>query len=297
MMLFSPVKYDEPLFRPPSEAYSVILQITKGCSWNKCAFCEMYTSKTFSLRNEKDIFSDIDSFAEYAPDTRKVFLADGNAMVLSTDKLLRILNYCKLKFPKLNRVSAYAIAKDLEKKSLEELKLLHDEGLKLLYIGIESGDDEILAFVNKGENCDSTKRNFIKLKKSGIKSSVMILTGLGGVKYTRQHAVNSARLINEVAPDFLSTLVLSFPYGIDHFKHRFKGDYVEMNVLDLLKEQHLFISGIDIENVVFRSDHASNYLSLKGILSRDKQKLLANLESAINKPQFAGLREEWQRGL
>ncbi|MEZ5198143.1 MAG: radical SAM protein [Bacteroidales bacterium] len=141
-MYYSPVKYDEPLFRPPSEAHSVIVQVTKGCSWNKCAFCEMYTSKKFSTRSESEVFSDIDRLAEYAPDSRKVFLADGNAMVLSTGKLLKILNHCKEKFSKLNRVSAYAIAKDLKDKSKEELQELNAAGLKLLYIGVESGDDE-----------------------------------------------------------------------------------------------------------------------------------------------------------
>ncbi|RLD60919.1 MAG: radical SAM protein [Bacteroidetes bacterium] len=291
------LKYDEPLFRPPSEAYSLILQLTLGCSWNKCAFCEMYSSKKFSVRKEDDIFKDIDKAAIYSPDIRKIFLADGNAMVLSSTKLLKVLGYLNKKFPKLNRVSAYAIAKDLENKTIDELKALKDAGLKLLYVGIETGDDELLGLIDKGETFQSTTRNLLKAKEAGIKSSVMILNGLGGNVYSAQHARNSARVVNETQPDFLSTLVLSFPYGSEHYKKKFKGDFNEMDPVGLLKEMHLFISQTNLNNTIFRSDHASNYLSLKGILSRDKEKLLQQIEFGINNSNKGILREEWQRGL
>ena len=292
-----PIKYDEPLFRPPSEAYSLILQITLGCSWNQCSFCEMYSSKKFSLRKEEGVFLDIDKAAEYSNEIRKIFLADGNAMVLSSGKLMRILDYLNKKFPKLNRVSAYAIAKDLENKTIVELKALKDAGLKLLYIGIESGDDELLGLINKGETFRSTVRNLLKLKEAGIKTSVMILNGLGGKVYSDQHALNSARIVNETQPDFLSTLVLGFPYGVEHYKKKFKGEFREMNPIELLKEMHLFISETKLESTIFRSDHASNYLPLKGILSRDKEKLLQKIEFGINNSNRDILREEWQRGL
>lgn len=291
-----PIQYDEPIFRPPSEAYSLIIQITLGCSWNKCAFCEMYTSKKFKVRSEEDVFKEIDEVSKYSKDIRKIFLADGNAMVLSSAKLLRLLNKLNDTFPKLNRISAYAIAKDLENKSVEELMELNDAGLKLFYVGIETGEDELLKLINKGETFDSTVRNLVKAKEAGIKSSVMIINGLGG-KHSEQHAINSAKVCNAINPEYLSTLVLSFPFGVKHFEERFNGVFEEMNTLELLREQRLFISETNLENVVFRSDHASNYLSLKGILSRDKEKMLAQLDSAIKNPQRAGLREEWQRGL
>jgi len=296
-MHFFPIKYDEPVFRPPSEAYSLILQVTLGCSWNKCAFCEMYTTKKFKSRKEEEIFKEIDELARYSKDIRKVFLGDGNAMVLSTSKLLRIINKLKESFPRLNRISAYAIAKDLENKSVEELKELYDAGLKLLYVGIETGDDELLKLINKGETFDSTVVNLVKLKEAGIKSSVMIINGLGGKQYSEQHAINSAKVSNAINPEYLSTLVLSFPFGVKHFEKRFDGIFEEMNTLDLLKEQRLFISELNLENVVFRSDHASNYLSLKGILNRDKKRMLQELDEAIENPRGAGLREEWMRGL
>jgi len=193
-MHFFPIQYDEPIFRPPSEAYSLIIQVTHGCSWNKCAFCEMYTSKKFKVRSEEDVFKEIEKVSIYSKDIRKIFLADGNAMVLSTAKLLRLLNKLNDTFPKLNRISAYAIAKDLENKSVEELKELYDAGLKLLYVGIETGDDELLKLINKGETYDSTVRNLLKAKEAGIKSSVMIINGLGGKKYSEQHAIHSAGL-------------------------------------------------------------------------------------------------------
>lgn len=292
-----PLKYDQPLFRPPSEALSLIFQVTYGCSWNKCTFCEMYTSKKFRIRKMDELKEEISSFSEFAPDTRKIFLADGNAMVLSTDKLLDILKTINISFPKVSRISAYAIAKDIENKTVEELIQLKNAGLKLLYVGVETGDDQLLGMINKGESAFSTVKNLTKLKEAGIKLSVMIINGLGGKLYSDQHAINSAKVVNAIQPEYLSTLVLSFPYGIDHYKSRFNATYEEMNIIDLLEEQLLFISHTKLENVVFRSDHASNYLTLKGILSRDKERMLDQLRNAIYDPGKASLREEWQRGL
>jgi len=293
--MFLNLPYDEPLFRPPSEAYSLIFQVTLGCSWNKCAFCEMYTSKKFRIKKEEDVFKEIDQAALALPDVRKIFLADANAMVLSTDKLLRILKKLHSSFPLLNRVSAYARSLDMENKSLEDLKKIKEAGLKLIYVGIESGDNELLVKINKGEDSESMAENLLKAKEAGIKLSVMILTGLGGKKFSNQHAKHSASFVNSIQPEFLSTLVLSFPYGTEYFKNRFGEGFDEMKTMDLLKEQYDFISHTDLNNVIFRTDHASNYLALKGILGRDKKKMMNQLESAINNP--TGLREEWQRGL
>jgi radical SAM superfamily enzyme YgiQ (UPF0313 family) len=296
--LFSfPIKYHEPVFRPPSEAYSLILQVTIGCSWNRCAFCEMYTSKNFRVKPEEEIFTEIDQMAQFFPDTRKIFLADGNAMVLSSDKLLRILAYLNHKFPRLTRISAYAIPKDLKNKTLDELMALQKAGLKLIYVGIETGDDVLLDLINKGETAESTVASMKKAKEAGIKSSVMIINGLGGRKYSSQHAINSAKVVNLVQPEFLSTLVLSFPFGVGHFRAKFGGEFVEMNILDLLHEQKLFISNLNLKDSVFRSDHASNYLILKGILNRDQQNLISQIDLAIQAPEHANLRKEWERGL
>ncbi|MCD4744716.1 MAG: radical SAM protein [Bacteroidales bacterium] len=296
-MLFSPITYDEPVFRPPSEAYSLIIQLTIGCSWNKCAFCEMYTSKKFRIRPINEIFAEIDKTAEIYPDVKKVFLADGNAMVLSTAKLLKVIEYLNKKFPRLTRISAYAIPKDLENKTVLELKQLLEVGLKLIYVGIETGDDELLQMINKGETSLSTIKSMQKVRESGIKSSVMIINGLGGRQYSQQHAENSAKVVNAIQPEFLSTLVLSFPFGMEHFKSRFHGEFFPLNILGLLKEQKRFLLIAQLHETVFRSDHASNYLVLKGMLGRDKERMLNEIDKAISHPDHANLREEWQRGL
>lgn len=294
---YFPIKYDEPLFRPPSEANSLILQVTFGCTWNKCSFCEMYTSKRFKLKKEEDIIQEIKTVAEIQPGIRKVFLADGNPMALSTKRLLTIFYAIKEAFPKNRRVSTYALPRDILSKSPEELIELRNAGLKMVYVGIESGDDEVLRMMNKGETFSSTVDGLLKAKKAGIKLSVIILEGVGGLTYSNQHAINSAKVLNNIQPEFASVLVLSFPYGIERYKQRFRGDYVPMRIPDLLREMKVFISHTELENTIFRSNHASNYIVLNGILSRDKQQFLDRLQFAINNPHIAGLRAEWQRGL
>jgi len=291
------ITYDEPLFRPPSEAYSLILQVSLGCAWNKCAFCEMYSSKQFRVRPEADVFAEIESLSPYSDQIRKIFLADGNAMVLSFDKLSRLLDKLNASFPKLNRVSAYALPRDIESKTEAELQILADKGLKLLYVGIESGDDELLQVINKGENFKSTSQALQKARQAGIKLSVMILNGLGGQKFSEQHAINSAKLVNEIQPEFLSTLVLSYPYGEEHFKQKFDDEFIPLNTIELIAEMKVFIETLKLNNTVFRSDHASNYLILKGNLSRDKKELLNRINGVLNDPANAKLRPEWMRGL
>ena len=281
-MFFSPIIYDEPLFRPPAEAFSLIFQVTIGCSWNKCAFCEMYSTKKFKVKKEEEIIDKIEKASKYFPETKKIFLADGNAMVLSTSKLLKILEAIHKHFPRIMRVSSYALPNDVSSKTDEELRQLREAGLKLIYVGIETGDDELLKLINKSETFDSTVEGLLKAKKAGIKSSVMIVNGLGGKKYSEQHAVNSAKLLNIVQPEFTSTLVLSFPFGENFYKNKFSGEYISMTTTDLLKEMEILISNTDLNSSIFRSNHASNFLVLEGILSRDKEKLLHQIRSVLN---------------
>lgn len=257
----------------------------------------MYTSKKFRLRPLDDVMKDIEMMQAYRDQIRKVFLADGNAMVLATEKILTILKKLNSTFPKISRISAYAIAKDLKNKSIEELKTLRKNGLQLLYVGLESGDDEVLRRINKGETYESQIQALLKAKEAGIKLSVMILNGLGGKLLSEQHAKNSALLCNVIQPEFLSTLVLSYPYGKDHFKKRFNGDFKSLDIIGLIKEMRIFIQTLELDNTIFRSDHASNYLVLKGNLNRDKKELLERIDNTLNDPSQAGLREEWMRGL
>jgi len=257
----------------------------------------MYSSKSFKIRNEEEIIKDIHSAVKTLHGIRKIFLADGNPMILGTKKMLPILSAINTAFPKVRRISTYALPRDVLSKSLEELKALREAGLNLIYVGIESGDDKLLLKINKGETYNSTVDGLLKAKEAGIKLSVIIINGLGGMEYSNQHAINSAKILNKIQPEFASALVLSFPFGTEHFKKKFNDSFIPMNITDLLKEMKTFISYSDLKSTIFRSNHASNYLVLSGILSRDKQQFINQIDNAINNPETAGLREEWQRGL
>lgn len=292
------MNYIEPVFRPPSEWKSYILQVTNGCSWNKCSFCEMYQApqKAFSFKPEEQIRQELQIAASQMPNQTRVFLADGDAMTLSTRRLSLILQDIRKYLPKVNRVTSYCLPRNIINKSVAELKSLKELGLKMVYVGCESGDDEVLKLVNKGETYQSSLNALNKLKQAGIKSSVMILNGLGGSKLSKQHAVNSAKLMNEAQPEYLSTLVVSFPLGQDRFKANFS-DFEMLNQQQLFQEMEWLLDNLELERTVFRSDHASNYLVLKGILGKDKQQMLAQVRTALTQPQSVPLRQEWQRGL
>lgn len=292
-----PIRYIEPVFRPPSEAHSLILPVTNGCSWNSCTFCEMYTSpqKKFRARDEAEVLDEIRRCGEQLI-VQRVFLADGDALVLPTHRLLRILEQIRQCLPEVQRVSSYCLPRNLRKKSVAELQELADAGLGMAYVGAESGDDEVLALVNKGETYESTLSALDKLGAAGIARSVMILNGLGGRQLSRQHARNSARLMNAAQPEFLSTLVVSFPQGEARFRQTFE-DFEPLVPADLFRELEWLLEDLQLTDTVFRSDHASNYLVLKGILGVDKPGLLRRVREAIEDPRNATLRQEWQRGL
>jgi radical SAM superfamily enzyme YgiQ (UPF0313 family) len=280
-MISGNIYYNEPVFRPPAEAYSAIIQVSLGCSWNKCAFCDMYTSKNFKIRNFIEIENDIKILGQIQHGAKKIFLADGNAFVLAPNKLIPILLEINKNFEKIQRISSYALPKDILSKTDNELKDLKNLGLKLLYIGIETGDDNLLELINKGETSKTTIEGIKKAQKAGIDTSIMIINGLGGKIYSKEHAINSAKIINEINPQFLSTLTLSFPYGFNHFQKRFKGNFERQSMRDLFVELKLFIGNIEVNNVIFRSNHISNNLELKGILNKDKEQILNELENAI----------------
>lgn len=294
-----PVRYVEPVYRPPSEADSLILPLTDGCSWNKCTFCEMYTApqKKFRARDEAETLETIRACGEQLGDrVRRVFLADGDALVLPTRRLLNALNAIRSHLPAVRRVSSYCLPRNLRKKSVDELKELAAAGLKLVYVGAESGDDAVLEKVDKGETFESTRDALQKLGAAGIARSVMILNGLGGRALWQQHADNSARLINAVQPEYLATLVVSFPLGEDRLRAGFPG-WEPLSQHELFVEMERFLAGLELQRTVFRSDHASNWLVLKGTLGTDKERLLAQVRAAIARPENARLRPAWARGL
>ena len=255
----------------------------------------MYKSKSFSIKDFETIKKEIELLSEYYKGVKKLFLADGDAMVLSANKLIPILDEINLKFGRLQRVSAYASAANIISKTDEELKNLYERGLKLLYIGIESGDNELLQLVNKGESFESYSEGIKKAHNAGMDTSIMILNGLGGRNYSYQHAINSAKIISELEPKFLSTLTLSFPLGIEKFKKDFGGEYVQQTLVELFTELKIFIENINGNNIIFRSNHVSNELNLAGTLSKDKQSMINLLDLAIQQtagdeyPNYSGM--------
>jgi radical SAM superfamily enzyme YgiQ (UPF0313 family) len=291
--------YTEPVFRPPSEARSLILQVTNGCSWNNCTFCEMYTQpqKRFRLKPQQDIEKELAAVAESGIPVRRIFLADGDAMTLSFRRLKLIMEAIRRYLPGIQRVSSYCLPRNLKNKSVSELAELETMGLTLYYVGCETGDDLVLDRVNKGESYDSSLAALKKIKACGAKSSVMILNGMGGKRYSEQHAVNSALLMNEAQPEYLSTLVVSFPAGVDRYQAGFKGEFEPLDQNGLFQEMYWLLDTLDLENTIFRSDHASNYLVLKGTLNRDKPRLLDTVRTALEHPGSVALRPEWMRGL
>lgn len=298
-MYTSPIRYIEPVYRPPSEAHSLILPVTDGCSWNQCTFCEMYKApqKRFRARSETEVLESIQRSADYYGNrVQRVFLADGDALVLSTRRLLTVLEAIRTYMPSVRRISSYCLASNLRRKTVQELTELREAGLQLVYLGAESGDDEVLQRVNKNETFESTRSALDKLGEAGISRSVMLLNGLGGVTLTAQHADNSARLINATQPEYLATLVVSFPYGDTRLREHFP-DWQPLSQHELFVEMERFLSQLELKRTVFRSDHASNWLVLKGTLNADKDALLAQVRTAIATPEAAPLRPSWARAL
>jgi len=294
-----PIRYVEPVFRPPSEAESLILPVTDGCSWNECTFCEMYTApqKKFRARDESEVLESIRLTGErYGDQVRRIFLADGDATVLPTRRLLAILEAIRTHLPAVRRVSSYCLPRNLRKKSQQEIDELAAAGLSMVYVGAESGDDEVLAAVSKGETFETTREALDKLGAAGITRSVMILNGLGGRILSRQHAENSARLANATQPEYLAMLVVSFPLGEQRFRAGFP-EWEPLSQHELFVETEQILAALELKRTVFRSDHASNWLVLKGTLGADKARLLAQVRQAIAAPEQAHLRPAWARGL
>lgn len=294
-----PIRYVDPVYRPPSEAESLILPVTDGCSWNRCTFCEMYTApqKRFRARRPEEVLETLRRCGErFGAGVRRVFLADGDALALPTRRLLETLEAIRSHLPAVRRVSSYCLPRNLLRKSASELRELAAAGLSLAYVGAESGDDQVLAKVQKGETRQTTLEALRKLGDAGIGRSVMILNGLGGRTLWAAHAANSARLLNEAQPEFLATLVVSFPMGEERFRAGFPG-WEPLDRIGLFREMERFIDELDLERTVFRSDHASNWLVLKGTLGKDKARLLEQVREAIADPAGARLRPDWARGL
>ena len=282
------MRYEGTVYRPPSEARSLIIQLTIGCARNTCTFCAMYKDKNFRIRPLEEVVEDLYMAREYYKNIpiRRVFLADGDALIVKTKDLLYILEKVKEIFPECERISMYGAPKDILGKTDEELKLLKDAGLDMIYMGIESGDDEVLKFVKKGATQAEMIEAGKKIKKAGMVISVTLISGLGGRRYLKEHALGSAKVITEMKPGYVGFLTLLVEEGTPMYDQLQNGEIELLKPQEVLEEMRLFISNVDSEGTVFRANHASNYIPLGGTFNRDKESLLMQIEEAEKRNSF-----------
>ncbi len=281
------LNYDAPLYRPPSEARSLIFQVTLGCSFNECSFCDMYRSKQYSERPWDEVKMEIDMMAKQLPNTTRVFLADGDALNLDAEYIVKIVKYIYEKFSNLERISCYAMPMNLLKKTPEELKKMHDAGLDMLYLGIESGSDIVLKKVTKGATSKTIIKSVNKAKDAGYVMSCMVILGLGGRKYSKDHVEGTAAVISACSPQYVGALTLYLENGIkEEFLQKYNGEFVRLNDDEALEELEGLLSGIETkEEIVFRANHGSNAYTIKGTFPQDKQKMLDQIRWLKEHPE------------
>ena len=282
------LNYDYPLYRPPSEAESLIFQVTLGCSFNKCSFCNMYRTKEYQERQWDEIKMEIDLASKHLPESRRIFLADGDALNLPTEKMIQILNYVRQKFPNIERISCYAMPKNILEKSPEDLKKLHAAGLEMFYIGIESGSDIILKKVTKGATAQTIIKACQKAKNAGYIISCMVILGLGGKTYSKQHIEDTARVLNATSPHYVGALTLHLEEGIrDEFLTKFKEPFIPIDDSDALDELEMLIRNIEPKiPVIFRANHGSNAYPIGGTFPDDKEAMLEKISYLRHNPQL-----------
>lgn len=289
------MNYEGPVYRPPSEAFSLILQVTTGCSHNGCTFCGMYKGKNFRVKSWSEIENDIIYARNNLPEVKKIFLADGNALSLDTDNILRILQKLYDTFPELERVGTYAGPKDLLAKSMTELSEINAAGLAILYMGVESGNDSVLHSINKGVDAAKMIAAGKKAMDTGYQLSLTVITGLAGQEQSQIHAIDTARVVSEINPTYLGALTLMLLKNTPLYKQFETGAFKPLTPQQTLLELKYLLQNLHLTKCIFRCNHASNYLPLKGTLNEDKDRLLLMLDKAISNPEV--LRPEFTRGL
>lgn len=285
----------EPIIRPPAEVDSLLLQVTTGCSANTCTFCGVYRHKPFAVMPEATVFTDIAGAAQEYPETRRVFLLDGDALAVANARLLPIIDTLRASFPRLSRVSSYANARNITTRSDDELRELAGHGLKLIYLGLESGSQAVLDSCRKQATVDEMVDAVRRADAAGIKASVIVLLGLGGRKLSREHVAGTIAALNRMQPRYLSFLSLMFIPGTPLAKAAKSGEFVELDARELLREARDILAGLELARTIFRSDHASNHLALAGNLPTDQASLLAQLDAAL--AGETSLRPWFMRGL
>ena len=281
------LNYAEPVYRPPSEAKSLIFQVTLGCSFNQCSFCDMYRNKEYSEKTWDEVKAEIDLMAKQLPDTTRIFLADGDALNISADYMVQIVEYLYNSFPKLERVSCYAMPMNLLKKTPEELKKMHDAGLKMLYLGIESGSDIILKKITKGATAETIIRACRKAIETGFTLSCIIILGLGGKTHSKEHIKETARVVSASSPHYLGTLTLILETGVkQEFLTKFGEEFHPINDEEALIELHDLVEQIDVkEKMLFRANHGSNAYNIAGTFPDEKNTMLEKISWLKEHPE------------
>ena len=281
------LNYHAPMYRPPSEGNSLIFQITLGCSFNECSFCDMYRSKEYSERSWEEVKGEIDLMAKQVPDTTRIFLADGDALNLSTDYMIKIVEYLYKNFPELERVSCYAMPMNILKKTPDELKRMNAAGLNMLYLGIETGSDIILKKITKGATSATIIRACRKAIETGFTLSCIMILGLGGRNYSKEHIKETARVVNESSPHYLGTLTLILETGVkEEFLTKFDEPFHEINDEEALAELHDLVEQIDVkEEMVFRANHGSNAYNIAGTFPDEKEMMLRKISWYKDHPE------------
>lgn len=290
------MRYYGDIYRPPSEAYSLICQVTYGCSHNTCAFCSMYRAKKFRIRPMEEILEDFrDAAAQYAGSVRRIFLADGDALIRKTEDLLIILDEVKNDFPNLERVTSYASPASLLGKSVKELRELKEHGLTMVYLGLESGCDEVLSLITKGFTAAQIVEGGCRARQAGMQLSVTAVSGLGSHALSEKHAAETAEAFSAMKPEYIGLLTLEVIPGTPMYDWIREGRFELLNPIEVLEETRIMVERIDAQGSVFRANHASNYLPLKGTFNADRAAILQQIGRAVD-GQIA-LRPEWSRSL
>ncbi len=278
--------YEGSIYRPPSEAYSLILQATIGCSWNRCTFCVAFQGKEFRAKSLAELERDVDVVHPHHSDTTRIFLADGNALCLPTDELVAMLEMLYSRFKRLERVTIYGGPLDLKEKSVEELVRLRKAGLTMVYFGLESGDDEVLRRVKKGAVAQTMIETALKVKEAGLTLSVIYIIGLGGTELTKEHARETARVINAMDPPYAAALTLMVEPGTAIERDLKKGRLTLLDPREALVELYATVEALELTDCVFRANHASNYVTFRGTLPHEKEAVLAQIDEAMAAGRF-----------
>jgi radical SAM superfamily enzyme YgiQ (UPF0313 family) len=288
--------YEGFIIRPPSEAYSLLLQVTVGCSHNKCTFCGTYRQKKFRIKSLEQIKKDLREAGNYE-NMEKVFLCDGDALIIPQPRLEEILELINVNLPNMERIGTYANAKSILRKSVDELKKLRELGLKIIYLGVETGNVELLQKIHKGATYEQMVEAAHRVKEAGIMLSVTVLLGLGGIEKSIEHAIDTAKILTDMDPDYVGALTLMLVPETELYEDYLAGRFVLPDKFGFIRELYLMIANSNFTNCYFTSNHASNYLPVKAYLPREKEKILKMISSVIEAKDLSQIRPEYLRGL